>query len=61
MIQAQEGLANLQQSNFHSFAEKSRNLIESNLKDLADKYMHKEILDYKIVVANLARKLRNGR
>lgn len=60
MLECQEGLANVQQSNFSSFTEKVREQISSDLKDGSRHYLVKKILDYKEVVANLARKMRGG-
>lgn len=60
MLQAQEGIANIQQSNFHSFEQRDRDKIIRSLKEYSEKYISRPVLDYKDVVANFARKLKGG-
>ena len=57
MLECQEGLANVQQSNFSSFNEKTREQIKRDLKDGSTHYLARKMLDYKEVVANFARNL----
>lgn len=61
MLECQEGLARVQQNNFTGFTDKAREQITRDLKNGATHYIAQKVLDYKEVVANLARKLQRGR
>lgn len=61
MLEAKEGLAFINYANFGDFEKKSREDIQRNLKEASEFYLFKPLLDYKDVVANLARKLKGGR
>lgn len=61
MLECQEGLARVQQNNFASFNDKTREQIKRDLKDGSTFYLARKVMDYKEVVANLARKLKRGR
>lgn len=61
MIEAREGLDQIKYANFADFDQKARENIQRNLKQNADQYIARKLLDYKEVVANLARKLGHGR
>jgi hypothetical protein len=61
MIEAREGLDQINYSNFADFDQKARESIQRRLKQSSDQYISRKLLDYKDVVANLARKLGYGR
>lgn len=60
MLEAREGLNQIELNNFSDFDQKTRESIQRRLKQLVDLYIKREVLDYKEVVANLARKLMRG-
>jgi hypothetical protein len=60
MLEAQEGIATIHRTNFSSFDDKTKDKIIGSLKESAEKFIVRPMLDYKDVVANLARKLRGG-
>ena len=60
MLEAREGLGQIELNNFSDFDQKTRESIQRRLKQLVDVHIKREVLDYKEVVANLARKLMRG-
>lgn len=60
MLEAREGLGQIELNNFSDFDQKTRESIQRRLKQFVDIHIKREVLDYKEVVANLARKLMRG-
>lgn len=61
MIEARMSLSRINEANFADFEPKVRDNIQRELRDIAERYLFRPLLDYKEVAANLARKLANGR
>lgn len=61
MLDAREGLAEINYANFADFDSKYRDSVQRSLKQQAELYLWRPVLDFKEVAANLARKLAGGR
>lgn len=60
MLQARQGLANIEQSNLSAYKDEDRKKIVANLKKVATIFEPKVLKDYREVVSNLAKRLNLG-
>lgn len=61
MLEARESLSLISYTNFAEMKDSAKVEIQRDLKERSEMYILRQILDYKEVAANLARKLARGR